>query len=264
MRRSYRPNSRRYSPRGSGFEKVFQLIRDMFVPTRTLPRSVRATMVCCAVVAVAAAAACGSGTTPSAPSNSAPTAGPARRRIVVLGDSLAVSPSKANAFPARLQTRIDTAYPGWVVTNESVGGDTTGDGVQRLERALPADTAILILELGANDGLRGTPLGTIEANLSSIIERARARGVAILLCGMETPPLNGWNYTVNYHQLFPRLAARYDLPLVPFLLAGVALNPELNGDDGIHPNAAGAQRIADTVWPHLEQLIVARSATARV
>ena len=116
---------------------------------------------------------------------------------------------------------------------------------QRLERALPADTAILILELGANDGLRGTPLGTIEANLSSIIERARSRGVAILLCGMETPPLNGWNYTVNYHQLFPRLAARYDLPLVPFLLAGVAFDPALNGDDGIHSNGTGAQRIAD-------------------
>lgn len=234
------------------------------LPWRMLPRSVRATMVCCAVVAVATAVACGSATPPSAPSSSAPTAGPAKRRIVVLGDSLAVSPSKATAFPARLQTRLDAAYPGWVVTNESVGGDTTGDGVQRLERALQGDTAILILELGANDGLRGTPLGTIEANLSSIIERTRARGVAILLCGMETPPLNGWNYTVNYHQLFPRLAARYDLPLVPFLLAGVALNPDLNGDDGIHPNAAGAQRIADTVWPHLEQLVVARSATARV
>jgi len=77
---------------------------------------------------------------------------------------------------------------------------------------------------------------------------------------METPPLHGWEYTVEYHRVFPRLAARYQLPLVPFLLDGVALNPELNGGDGVHPNAAGARRIADTVWPYLQPLVMSAAA----
>jgi acyl-CoA thioesterase-1 len=118
-----------------------------------------------------------------------------------------------------------------------------------------SDTRVLVIELGANDGLRGIPIATIEQNLSAIIERAQARGIRVLLCGMETPPMNGWNYTVDYHRLFPRVAQKYSVPLVPFLLEGVALNPELNGADEIHPNAAGARRIADTVWPYLEPLV---------
>jgi len=202
--------------------------------------------------------ACGSAEGPVEPSAIAGT--DAVRRIVVLGDSLAVSPSRTDAFPARLQERLDAAYPGWLVGNEGIGGDTTSDGLQRLDRVLSEDTAILILELGANDGLRGTPIDTIEANLSAIVERVRAQGITVLLCGMETPPWKGWNYTLEYHRLFPRLAARYEIPLVPFLLDGVALNPELNGDDLIHPNASGARRIADTVWPHLERLVVASAA----
>jgi acyl-CoA thioesterase I len=204
--------------------------------------------------------ACGSATGPVAPSTTGRAAAAAVRRIVVLGDSLAVSPSRTDAFPARLQERLDATYPGWVVKNEGVGGDTTSDGLQRLDRALSEDTAIVILELGANDGLRGMPIETIEANLSAIIERLRARGITVLLCGMETPPRNGWNYTLEYHRLFPRLSARHDIPLVPFLLEGVALNPELNGDDLIHPNAAGARRVADTVWPYLERLVLASAA----
>jgi acyl-CoA thioesterase-1 len=180
---------------------------------------------------------------------------PVPRRIVVLGDSLAVSPSKTGGFPALLQQRVDAAYPGWIVQNEGVGGDTAAGGLQRLDGVLTDDTAILVLELGANDGLRGIPISTIEANLAAIIERARSRGISVLLCGMETPPVNGWNYTVEYHRLFPRLANRYDLALVPFLLEGVALDPELNAADGVHPNAAGARRIADTVWTYLAPLL---------
>ena len=207
------------------------------------------------VAAVVTTLACGSATGPVTPSAGVNAGAPAARRIVVLGDSLAVSPSKATAFPARLQERLDATHPGWIVSNESIGGDTTTAGLQRFNQALSGDTAILILELGANDGLRGTPIQTIEANLSSIIEQVRARGIAVLLCGMETPPLKGWNYTVDFHRLFPRLADRHDVPLVPFLLEGVALNPELNGDDLIHPNAEGARRIADTVWFYLEPLV---------
>ena len=88
------------------------------------------------------------------------------------------------------------------------------------------------------------------------------RPVFLLLCGMETPPTRGWEYTIDFHRVFPRLAQRYGVELVPFLLAGVALNPDFNGDDSIHPNAAGAQRIAETVWPYLEPLVRAESAEA--
>ena len=117
-----------------------------------------------------------------------------------------------------------------------------------------------MLELGGNDGLRGVDISTIEKSLSTMIERAQARGIRVLLCGMEVPPNHGWDYTVAFHRVFPRVAARYNVPLVPFLLAGIALNPEFNGDDLIHPNAAGAERIADTVWPFLHVLVEEESA----
>jgi len=150
---------------------------------------------------------------------------------------------------------MNAQQPGWVVNNAGVSGDTTGGGLRRFDQEVPEGTRILILELGANDGLRGVDISTVERNLSTMIERAQTRAIRVLLCGMETPPIHGWNYTVDFHQLFPRLARKYNLPLVPFLLDGVVLNPDLNGDDEIHPNAAGAQRIAETVWPYLQPLI---------
>jgi acyl-CoA thioesterase-1 len=208
---------------------------------------------CCSLASAVTAIAC-SGSSPSSPSNASGVSIP--RGIVVLGDSLAVSPSRGSGFPAVLQERLNTTHPGWTVTNQGVSGDTTSDGVRRLDAALRPDTGILVLELGANDGLRGVAVSTIETNLSTMVERAQARGIRVLLCGMETPPLNGFSYTLEYHKIFPRVAARYQLPLVPFLLEGVALNPDLNGEDEIHPNAAGARRIADTVWPYLEPLVV--------
>lgn len=195
---------------------------------------------------------------PSSPTASSPPV--VQRRAVVLGDSLAVSPSRAEGFPSELQRRLDAAQPGWVVSNAGVSGDTTGGGLRRFDQAVPDDTRILILELGANDGLRGVDIATVERNLATMIERAQAHGTRVLLCGMETPPLHGWNYTVDFHQLFPRLAHKYGIPLVPFLLEGVVLNPDLNGDDEIHPNAAGAQRIAETVWPYLQPLARQQSA----
>ncbi len=212
----------------------------------------------------ASCASAGTPTTPSSTENSTPA--PARGGIVVvLGDSLAVSPSRAEGFPAELQKRLDTTGPGWTVKNAGVSGDTTTGGLRRFEHALTGDTRVLVLELGANDGLRGIDISTVEKNLSTMIERAQARGIRVLLCGMETPPFNGWNYTVDFHRLFPRVAQKYNVALVPFLLDGVALNPDLNGDDEIHPNAAGAQRIGDTVWPYLEPLVLqpATASTSR-
>lgn len=123
-----------------------------------------------------------------------------------------------------------------------------------MDSATTVDTRILMLELGANDGLRGRDIAAIEQDLSAIIERVQSRGIRVLLCGMETPPAHGWTYSLEFHRLFPRLAAKYGVPLVPFLLSDVVLNPEMNGDDGFHPNSAGARRIAETVWPYLEPL----------
>jgi acyl-CoA thioesterase-1 len=202
--------------------------------------------------------ACGSSSTPAGPAPPAPLP----RQIVVLGDSLAVSPSKEQAFPAVLQARIRERDASWQIVNAGVSGDTTAGGLRRLDAVLTNDTAILVLALGANDGLRGVPASSVERNLASIIERAQARDVRVLLCGMETPPFNGWDYTVAFHEIFPRLAAKYTVPLVPFLLTGVALNPELNGADRIHPNAGGAQRIAETVWTYLEPMLLTESMIA--
>jgi acyl-CoA thioesterase I len=191
------------------------------------------------------------GARPAAP----PFASSREGRIVVLGDSLAVSPSKAESFPAQLQKRLKKTGAQWTVTNAGIRGDKTAGGLERFNAALPPDTRILILELGANDGLRGVEIAAIEKNLSTMIERAQARDINVLLCGMIVPPRYGWNYTVAFHGLYPRLAAKYNLPLVPFLLDGVALQAAMNTRDGIHPNAAGAERIAATVWPYLQPLI---------
>jgi acyl-CoA thioesterase I len=190
---------------------------------------------------------------PTAPSEAAVVT--VKSKIAVLGDSLAVSPSRDDSFPAVLEDRIDDADLPWEVVNFGVRGDTTTGGLRRLEDVLRQNPAILVLALGANDGLRGVETTTISRNLSEIIARAKARGIRVLLCGMETPPLRGWNYTVAFHNIFPGLAREHDVPLVPFLLAGVALDPEMNMEDMIHPNKAGAKRIADTVWPYLEKLL---------
>jgi len=183
------------------------------------------------------------------------------QQVVVLGDSLAISPSRDSNFAAELQARLDRTHPGRIVVNHGIRGDTTSGGVHRIDYALAGNPLVLILELGANDGLRGVDVQTIERNLATMIERAQARGVHVLLCGMATPPLHGWNYTMAFHDLFPRLAARYNLPLVPFLLEGVAFRGDLN-HDGIHPNAAGAKMVAENVWPYLDRLLAGLNACA--
>ena len=205
------------------------------------------TFLCLALMLLAA---CGSGSAPTAPGPSS-----LRHRIVVLGDSLAVSPSPSQNFVTELQARLDSSQPGWTMTNEGVVGDTTAGGVARLDRVLTADTAILVLELGANDGLQGLPVAAIEANLGTMIERTQARGIRVLLCGMETLPFNGFDYALAFRGVFPRVAGRYQVALVPFLLQGVALVPDLNGPDGVHPNAAGARVVAANVWPYLEAMV---------
>jgi len=206
------------------------------------------------VVAGVIAAACGAHGSAVAPSAQVDDA-PAPQRIVVLGDSLAVSPSADEGFPAVLEARLRERALPWTVVNAGVRGDTSAGGLRRVDALLAGKPQILILALGANDGLRGVDPDVVTRNLSQIIDRATARGAKVLLCGMDAPPLHGWQYTLAFHQVFPDVAAKYHVPLVPFLLQGVALNPEMNGDDLIHPNAAGARQIAETVWPYLEPML---------
>jgi acyl-CoA thioesterase-1 len=141
------------------------------------------------------------------------------------------------------------------VVNEGVSGDTTADALRRFDRILAANPQVLIVALGANDGLAGVPIDTIRHNLSTIIDRAKQQGARVLLCGMETPPTHGFDYSMAFHSLYPQLAQQYKVSLMPFLLAGVIGRPDLNLEDGFHPNAAGARRIAENMWPYLEPLL---------
>jgi acyl-CoA thioesterase-1 len=225
--------------------------------THVQPKKLQIRALAC-LLAACLVAACGS--TPSAPTVTSASAIP--REVVVLGDSLAVAPSMGESFPAVLQTRIANAGFPWTVMNAGVNGDTTADGMSRYLPLLRNDVGVLVLELGANDGLQGLDVAAMERNLNTMVEAAQARGIRVLLCGMETPPLRTLGYTLAFHDVFPRVARRYNVPLVPFLLTGVALVPEMNGPDGIHPNAAGARRIADNVWPYLEPLLRTRATSA--
>ena len=177
--------------------------------------------------------------------------------VVALGDSLTAGPGlhESEAYPALLQERIRAAGLPHIVVNAGVPGDTTADGLARLDAALVPNTAVLIVALGANDGLRGVPVADVERNLSTIIERARERNIRVLLAGMETPPNHGLEYTLRFHQIYPSVANRHDIRLMPFLLSGVVGRPELNLPDGFHPNAAGMRVIAGNLWPYLESLL---------
>jgi acyl-CoA thioesterase I len=192
---------------------------------------------------------CGSKDAPTAPSP-----GQIVARVVVLGDSLAVSPSNLQSFPTHLQAHLDRAGVDALVVNASGWGDTTADGLKRLDAALVEGTRVLVLALGANDGLDGVPIVLIERRLDEIITRAQTRNIRVLLCGMETPPIHGLNYSLEFHRIFPRLATARGTGLVPFMLAGVLVNADMTAD-GVHPNAAGAQRIAETIWPYLEPMV---------
>lgn len=174
----------------------------------------------------------------------------------MLGDSLAVYPARAESFPSVLEARIGRERLPWTVTNAGINGDTTSGGLLCIASLLQPDVGVLVLALGANDGLRGVPLATVEENLARVIQVAQGRDIAVLLCGMETPPTRSLDYTLQFHFIYPRLAQRFGVPLVPFLLQGVALISAMNGPDGVHPNAAGARRIAETVWPYLRPLLL--------
>ena len=188
-----------------------------------------------------------------------------RPRIVILGDSLTAGlglPSD-EAYPARLQERIDRGGWQFEVVAAAVSGDTTAGGLRRLAWALEGDVRLLVLALGGNDALRGLPVGQMRDNLAAILDGAARRGVRVLLAGMEAPPNFGPAYASNFRAVFRDLAATRVLTFVPFLLEGVAGVPELNQADGIHPNAEGAERVAAHLWVALEPLLDSLGEDAR-
>jgi acyl-CoA thioesterase I len=169
-----------------------------------------------------------------------------------------------SAFPALLQRKVDAAGWSFRVINAGVSGETSADAVRRIDWLTTQPVSVLVLESGANDALRGQDLEAARRNLQEIIDRARARspGVRIVLAGMEAPPNLGARYTQAFHAIFPDLARANRTALIPFLLAGVAGHPELNQEDGIHPNAAGERLVADNVWAVLEPILRRRDSAA--
>ena len=186
----------------------------------------------------------------------------ARPRVVVLGDSLASGRGigVAHAFPAVLQEKLDEDGLDFEMVNGGISGDTTTRALRRFEPLLDGDVRVLVIELGANDGLRGVPVSQVKDNLSRVIEAAQARGITVLLCGMEALPIHGWDYTVSFHNAYAELAKKYDVSLVPFILMNVIGNRDLMQPDRAHPNAAGARAIAENIWPYLKPLLAARAA----
>jgi len=177
--------------------------------------------------------------------------------VVALGDSLTAGLGVAadEAFPARLQARLRAEGYDYRVVNAGVSGDTTAGGLRRVDWALRAHPDVVIVALGANDGLRGQSPQAIRANLEEIVARLQAAGARVLLVGMRLPPNYGAEYTKEFEAVFPAVARRAKIALMPFLLDGVAADPRLNQADGIHPTAAGQQMIADRLWPYLRPLL---------
>jgi acyl-CoA thioesterase I len=186
-----------------------------------------------------------------------------RPKLVVLGDSLTAGLGllDTQSFPSLLQQRIDTDGFEFEVVNGGVSGDTSAGGLRRLDWVLQEDVRVLIVALGANDGLRGLSVAEMKRNLEQIIETARARQVLVILAGMEAPPNYGAQYATSFRQVYRDLALQYRVPFIPFLLDKVAGQPALNQTDGIHPNAAGAAVVADTVWSVLKPMLDQLSAS---
>jgi acyl-CoA thioesterase-1 len=186
-----------------------------------------------------------------------PNAPPARPRVVALGDSLTAGYGllESQSYPALLQQHIDTDGYEYEVVNAGVSGDTTAGGVRRLDWALEGNVRVLIVALGGNDGLRGLAVPEMKQNLTTIVQRAKERGIAVILAGMEAPPNFGQEYAASFRQAFRDVALKERVIFIPFLLQNVGGHPELNQGDGIHPNAQGASVVAGTVWKVLRPVL---------
>ncbi|MGD2113502.1 MAG: arylesterase [Acidobacteriota bacterium] len=231
--------------------------------TRTIGTRDRGTglrALACAAVLAGLVQGCGPDATDFAPRAAgavAPEPSAAAVRVVFLGDSLTAGPglAKEETYPSLIENRLlDEGYDVEVI-NAGVSGDTTAGGLARLDWLLDQDPDLVVVGLGANDGLRGQPLDATEENLRAIVRRIRGSGAHVLLLGMKIPPSQGLDYARRFEELYPRVADDLDVPLVPFLLEDVAARPSLNLPDRIHPNARGHRHLAATVYPHVEDLL---------
>ena len=181
----------------------------------------------------------------------------AERVIVALGDSLTagLGVARDEAYPALLEARLRRDGRDYRVVNAGVSGDTSAGGRRRVDWVLRSKPDVVIVALGANDGLRGLPVEELRENLEAIVRRLQAAGVRVLLAGMRVPPNYGDDYARAFAAVFPAVARRTGVPLAPFLLEGVAGQAGLNQPDGIHPTAQGQRLIADALWPHLQRLL---------
>ncbi len=190
-----------------------------------------------------------------------PAAHGAGQTIVVVGDSLSSGYGIAaeQSWVAMLEDRLRTEGYGYQVVNASIAGDTSAGGLARLPRLLEAhDPELVVIELGGNDGLRGQPIAALRDNLAKMIELTKGSGADVVLAGIQMPPNYGQTYGRSLAAVYPELAARFDAPLVEFILEGVALNRELMQADGIHPNAAGQEIVFANMWRVLGPLLKPR------
>ena len=178
-------------------------------------------------------------------------------KIVVLGDSLVAGYQlpPGEGFPEQLQKTLSARNIKVVITGAGVSGDTTSGGLSRLDWSVPDGTNGVVLELGANDAMRGLPFELASKNLDAMIGRLKQRGVAVLLVGMRAPPNMGEDYQQGFDAIYPALATKYKVPLYPFFLDGVAADPALNLNDGIHPNQAGIAIMIKRILPYVERFI---------
>lgn len=183
-------------------------------------------------------------------------------RILALGDSLTAGfgLSPQESFPVRLQAKLNAAGVDAQVVNGGVSGDTSAGGLARLDWALADHPDMVLVELGANDALRGVDPRLTYANLDKILTRLKAAGAKIMLLGMRAPPNWGRDYQMQFDAIFPDLATKHHVPLYPFFLDGVALDPTLNQGDGLHPTARGADIIAERVAPLVARLLADKAA----
>lgn len=180
------------------------------------------------------------------------------RVILVLGDSIsaAYNMEQAQSWPALLSNRLEQDGYAYRVFNSSITGDTTEGGLSRLGRLLQSEQpAVVIVELGGNDGLRGLSLDVTRDNLEAMITQSQQAGAEVVLAGIQLPPNYGQSYTERFARMYAELAEEHGTQLIPFILDGIALNPELMQDDGIHPNVAAQPLLLDHVWGALQPLL---------
>jgi acyl-CoA thioesterase I len=191
--------------------------------------------------------------------NSAPTSPDGRRTILFLGTSLTagLGLDPDSAYPQQVQRKIDASGLPYQVVNAGVSGETSAGLLRRLDWVLRRPADVIVVETGANDGLRGLPVSATRATIGQVLDRIKRErpNASLLLVQMEAPPNLGQEYTSAFHAMFPELAREHGATLMPFLLEGVAGDPRLNQGDGVHPNNAGERIVADNVWRLLQPLL---------